>query len=324
MWNPFLHRHRCYPVKLIVDIHTACNGRCTMCPYPKLSRRQSQGKMDWRLYCAIVQEFAVIGRRHAFQPELGYCYMGEAFLADDLDRYVDYALKRDVAVYLNTNAAAMTPTKVDALLTRGFAGKIHVSFHGITPEVYQRITGLDYEVALKHTLYLLEHYDARQICIRGVDDNWPAGEKERWFQFWRPRGVQLEYLPPISRCGLVGRLVSKTKQQKESLRIYGCQHHHPLVEMVILFDGRAVMCCQDMARELIWGNVDEDGILGVWNGAVRREAVKQLYSGCVSPASFVCSRCEQALTMAGFAGALGRAVWRKMHHRGRSRQAAVL
>ena len=313
--NPFLHRARDYPLKLSVDIHSYCNGRCTICPYPKYARRQSQGYMDWSLYERIVQEAGEIGRENNFRPLMSYCYMGEPFLMDDLSRYTWLAEQAGIDLSLNTNAAAMTEEKVDALLASGFAGKIHISFHGITPEVYQRIMGLDYAVALRHIHYLLERYPHEKICVRGVDDRWPEGEKQRWYDYWRSYEVELEYLCPISRCGSVGRLLPRKLRNPEKIRLYGCRYHHPLVEMVILFDGRAVMCCQDMGREVIWGDVNRDGILGVWNAKIRQEVVEKLYSGEPGGKDFLCSRCEQALGKAGIAHALAEASWRKMTRR---------
>ena len=268
--------------------------------------------MDWQLYIKIIDELGAIGKRENFQPGLTYCYMGEPFLADNLADYVAAAQERGIDVYLNSNASAMTQKKIDALLQTGFDGKIHVSFHGVTPEVYQRITGLDYQNSLDHTMYLIKNYRPEKICIRGVDDNWPEGEAQRWHDFWRPYATELEYLPPISRCGSVKRL---SRKKKDKVRLYGCEFHHPLVEMVILYDGRAVMCCQDMGRELIWGNVAEQGLEKVWNGPIRRHAVKKLYSGKAAGMNFLCSRCEQALDGPALVKSVSQAAWRKIKKR---------
>lgn len=311
MFNPYLKNLRPYPLKLIVDIHSYCNARCTMCPYPKYARKQIQGTMDWPVYTAIIDEFAQLGRDNNFTPSMTYCYMAEPFLADDLAKYVRYAVERNINVYLNTNAMEMTPAKIDALLNTGFDGIIHISMHGVTPETHQRITGLDYQQCLDHTLYLIDCYTPQNILIRGVDDNWPAGEADRWFEFWKPKGVKLEYLPPISRCGSVGRLLPQ-RLKKDKIRLYGCRFNHPLVEMVILYDGRAVMCCQDMGRELIWGNVAQNGIAGVWNSEIRLQAVKKLYTAQPSDNSFLCVRCEQALGPGGLLKSLARSTWHKL------------
>jgi len=324
MISPFLYRARTYPLKLIVDIHTYCNARCTMCPYPKYSRQQSNGYMDWGLYCALVDELARIGRENQFRPALTYCYMAEPFLAEDLVRYVGFALARDIEVDLNTNGAVMTPEKINALLAAGFKGKIHVSFHGITPEVYQRIMGLDYQTAKKNLLYLLEHYDPQRIWIRGVNDRWPVGEKKRWFDFWQPYGAHLDYQSPISRCGSVRRLLPDNLQEKKTSRLYGCRYNLPLFEMVILFDGRAVMCCQDMGREIVWGDVSREGILGVWNGPVRQQAIQRLYTGRALPHSYLCGRCEHALNLAGLCHSVIQAAWRKIKRLTPRNQAAAI
>ncbi len=312
MINPFLYRAKDYPVRLIVDIHSYCNARCVMCPYPSYSRKQPQGQMPWSMYTHIIDEFGEIGKQYNFHPSLTYCSMAEPFLADDLAHYVDYALKKNIQVHLNTNAAAMSAQKVDELLATGFSGMIHISFHGISRNVYHRITGLDYDTVMENTRYLMENYDTERICIRGVDDDWPEGEKELWFNFWEPWGVKLEYLKPISRCGLVKRLKHIKANPNQKVRLYGCRYNHPLVEMVILFDGRAVMCCQDMAREVIWGNVAQDGILNVWNAPLRRNLVSALYSGKELNQNFLCSRCEQALTRSGMMQVLLQQGWHKI------------
>ena len=315
MYNPFLHYTQDHPRKLIVDIHSYCNARCTMCPYPRLSRKQSQGEMDLSLYRAVVDELSQLGREHDFVPLMTYCYMGEPFVSDRVHEYVRYAVKRGINVYLNTNASLLGPAKTDALLTTGFTGQINISMPGITHEVYERITGLDYPTTMANIDYLLAHYEAQRVLIRGVDDHWPKGEKEHWLEYWEDKGVQIEYLAPISRCGGIGRLLPTKLKSNKTVRLYGCNCHHPLVEMVILFDGRAVMCCQDMGRELIWGNVAKKGLSGVWNSAIRQEAVRKLYCGEPLTNKFLCARCEQAMTGSEMMQMLFRKGWQKIVRR---------
>jgi len=280
--------------------------------------------MDWALYRQIVREMAQIGTEHGFRPQMTYCYMAEPFMADHLERYVKYAQDCGIDVYLNTNAAVMTPEKINALLDGDFAGKFHISVHGITPKVYERIMGLDYRTSLNNILYLLDHYDHARVCIRGVDDGWPQGEKQRWFDFWQKHGVQLEYLAPISRCGGVARLIPQQSADKPGVRLYGCREHHPLLEMVILFDGRAVMCCQDMGREIIWGNVAKDGIRGVWHGKVRQKMIQKLYTGQISTKSFLCARCEQALGPGAMVQSLFHEAWQKIKRKSPLTSAAAV
>ena len=253
-----------------------------MCPYPRYSRQQAQGFMDWDLYRTIVDELGQMGCEHDYTPVLSYCYMGEVFLAEDLPKYVRYALEQDIEVSLNTNAHPMTPEKVDALLACGFDGKYFVSSHSHNPEVYERIMGLDYETTLSNILYLLDRIDPDRILILGVDDGWPDGEREIWEAYWQPKGVRLEYLAPVSRCGGNKRLLPENLKEQQGVRLYGCRNHLPLYERIILYDGRVVMCCQDMGRKVIWGNVADDGLAGIWNGPGRLDTIKRLYNGSLN------------------------------------------
>jgi hypothetical protein len=312
MKSPFLYYARNYPRCLIVDIHSYCNGRCIMCPYPKYSKRQTQGHMPWGLYTSIIDEYASIVQLYGFESTLRYCYMGEPFLAANLDQYVTYAQQRGINVYLNSNAAAMTPDKIDSLINIGFTGKYDISFHGITPAVHERIMGLDYQQCLANTLYLIEHTDPQNITVRGVNDNWPEGEQQKWFDFWKPKNVQLEYMPPISRGGSVKRILKHNRKADKPLRLYGCRCNLPLVWMIILFNGQSVICCQDMGRKLIWGDVSKDGIMGVWNGPQRAEAIAQLYTGQELSTDFLCNSCEEVLGFNGMLKSVAQTTWRKI------------
>ncbi len=312
MINPYLYKMRPYPLKILVDIHSFCNARCTMCPYPKYSRQQTQGFMDWQLYKDIIDEFAQLGHQYNYTPILSFCYMGEVFLSQDLPKYIEHAIKQDISVYFNTNAYEMTPEKLDGVFETGFQGEFMISSHSHNPEVYKRIMGLDYERTLNNILYLLDRYDPKKVLIRGVDDNWPEGEKEKWFEFWEPKGVQIEYLEPVSRCGGVKRLLPENLKHDQSVRLYGCKNHLPLHEMIVLYDGRVVMCCQDMGREVIWGNVRDEGVAGVWNGKTRTDIVKRLYNGSPNSKDFICSKCEYALGKSEMVQDAVKAAWRKI------------
>ncbi len=282
---------------MIIDIHSYCNARCTMCPYPSLSRKQSQGIMEWPLYEKIIDDYSGLSAHYGFKPELTYCYMSEVFLGEDLPERVSYALKREIVPYLLTNASVMTAEKVDALLATGFSGDFHISFHGITREVFERICGLDYQTTLDNILYLLSRYDPQKVLIRGVDDNWPTGEQEKWLSFWRQYNVQIEYLPPISRAGSVRRFSGRTPAGDR--RIYGCQNNLPLNQMVVLFDGRVVLCCQDMKRRCILGDLNEQSISELWNGRRRRELLETIYNGKPVSDHFICAQCEESLDLSG-------------------------
>ncbi len=279
------------PASAIVDIHSFCNASCTICPYDRLNRMQSQGVMPWSLYTKIIDELACCGSTASGRPRLTYCHMGEPLLAPHVVECVRYARGRQLDVYLNTNGSYLSARLLGALQEAGFCGDIFVSFHGITARVYEGITGLSFDLVLQNTLHLIRNYPPGRITIRGVDYGWPPGERKKWEDYWTSLGVVVEYKKPISRCGAVdvGEVVPAEG------RLWGCRSKRPLEQIVILFDGRVVLCCQDMRREETWGNVGDLGVLGVWRGSARLDSLRRLYGGLpVRSAGLPCIRCEKA------------------------------
>ena len=67
-----------------------------------------------------------------------------------------------------------------------------------------------------------------------------------------------------------------------------------------------------MAREIIWGNVAQHGIAGVWSSPVRKKTVDLLYSGKPISKKFLCARCEQALGPTGLVQSMIQTAWKKL------------
>jgi MoaA/NifB/PqqE/SkfB family radical SAM enzyme len=44
------------PIIIQLQTQSLCNGRCLFCPYPELSGKLDQGKMDWPLFKKIADE----------------------------------------------------------------------------------------------------------------------------------------------------------------------------------------------------------------------------------------------------------------------------
>ena len=95
---------------------------------------------------------------------------------------------------------------------------------------------------------------------------------------------------PISRAGLVRYLKSPSRK-----RVVGCQTERVLHQMVISFSGEVVLCCNDMSREIIVGNLNDSTIYEVWNGKIFQNILEAIYSGKKLPSTFLCNRCEESL-----------------------------
>ena len=62
-------------------------------------------------------------------------------------------------------------------------------------------------------------------------------------------------------------------------------------EMFFYTDGRAVLCCWDIAGRAVLGNVNDESVLDIWNGDTRIGFARHLARG-ESEKILLCSRCD--------------------------------
>jgi len=279
-----------YPVGLIVDIHDYCNARCKMCPYEFLHKKLDQGKMDWSLYAKIVNDFSTLIERYKFKGMMTYCNMGEPFMMKSLFKYTSYAEQKGIDVYINTNASLMTPSKLDLLFNSGFHGSFNISFHAASKELYKDIMGLDYEKTLKNIEYLIANYSKKKISINALNYHWPSDEGEKIHSLFKKLGIDISVNKPISRAGLMA-LYRKSSRYI----IAGCGPERVLYQMIITHNGDVLLCCNDMARKAIVGNVKQNSIQQVWNGAIFNDFLEKIYMGKPSAPNFICKLCEESV-----------------------------
>lgn len=278
-----------YPSSLLLDIHSYCNASCRICPYTQLSKVNPMGFMPWDLYTKIIDDYKGLMDRHDFTGVLGYCQMGEPFIVNDIAKWAKYAIDHGILLYFNTNASLLYPDILHSLLDVGFSGRFNISFHGMTKEVYERIMHLEYENTMKNIGYLLDKYPVEKISINAVSFEWPANEEKKLLEYWKKRRISVTISKALSRCGLVSGIKQISKK-----RIAGCRTERVFFEMVISFNGDVLLCCHDMAREVIVGNLKETSIHEIWNGDRFHTILNKIYHDKNLPQSFLCKRCEES------------------------------
>ncbi len=280
-----------YPTGIILDIHNYCNARCIICPYTKLQKKIPQGIMSWELYTKIIDDYQHLMEKYTFQGKLTYCQMGEPFILKDISKWVKYAIERNIEVYFNTNASLLTPSVVNSLIEAGYNGLFNISFFGISKEIYEDIMGLSYDNTINNIVYLLKNYPRKKILINAVNYKWPKGEKQKVLKYWGERDISVTISKPLSRSGLMRNIKNPPKK-----RIAGCGTERVLFEMVISINGDVLLCCHDMARENILGNLRESTIYEIWNGKKFQNIITAIYSGNSLSPNFICRRCEESVS----------------------------
>ncbi len=280
-----------YPSNIIVDIHSYCNASCKTCPYRELSKKLPMGMMEESLFTKIIDEFSAIAKNHAIRGHVIFCNMGDLFIDPNVFKKISCVLNAGLDFIIQTNAFLLTPERTDKLIATGFKGPIYISCHGITPEVYRHVMGLDFDITIKNIEYLINHYPKKMIHIRAIPYEWPLGEVLKVKHYWKERNVSVKIFLPNSRTGLLDNCASWNLKYPGN-KLKGCKKTLPLRDMVISSNGDVVLCCEDMARKVILGNVKERSLQEVWNSAQAMDILGKIFLGKPSPDDFICKACE--------------------------------
>ena len=150
------------------------------------------GIMDENLFIKIIDDFSKISRANHFRGHVLFCNMGELFVHPNiaLDR-MKYVINSGLDFDIQTNAALLFPNVIEQLKDSGFNRSILISFHGISPNVYSQIMGLEVSKTLNNIDYLSHHYPKDKILIQSIPFHWPKGEAKHIRSYFHNKGIKV-------------------------------------------------------------------------------------------------------------------------------------
>ena len=182
---------RFFPSTIFIEVTTACNLRCPMCPCHGEGRAQDipGAFMDVEVYTRIVDEAVrhdVPRGRVSINPQL----RGESTLHPRFPEMLRLAHERGLRVTLSTNAVLFRPDVVEAVAR--WSDYVFISLDAARPDTYRRIRGADHAQVLAGVEELLAlrrrlrgdapHVYAAFVCL---DEN--RGELDEFLEYWRSR-----------------------------------------------------------------------------------------------------------------------------------------
>ena len=122
-----------FPRQVIVEPVNWCNLDCIMCPSSDLTRKR--GMMEFDLFAKICDEIAAENPDTKLWPAI----MGEPLLAGKrLIEMLAYAAKKQVGIYLNTNAMLLTNSSINKIQEYGVK-EVIVGIDAFTAQTYDKI-----------------------------------------------------------------------------------------------------------------------------------------------------------------------------------------
>ena len=292
---PDLNGTASFPSVIEVQTHGRCNAACSCCPYESVSADTQANKMSDKLLAAILDECAA--NKHQIAQIAPYLN-NEPFLDKrmlDILRFIK--AKIEVPVELSTNASALTSRTIDCLVGEHLVSTLRISFFGSTRQTYEARMQLPFDRVTRNIRNLLEASRNSPIVVEIImitTADVTQGEVDLCRSTWEPLGAKVNLFGYLDRAG-AGTEVNFLPFASDKRPVIGCDLNRPFERMSIMSDGTTIICSQDWRRETNLGNVQIDGIGGVWNGAAYEALRKTMCGTGAFMSSFICRRCKLAI-----------------------------
>ncbi len=266
------HQPRFIQIETVIG----CDAKCPFCPQRKIDRKPViMPESTWR---KIIDDTRGLGI--TYRPFL----QNEALIDKRLPSIVSYIKEDPTArAEINTNGNLLTERMSGELIDAGI-DLVRFSIDAFSPETYAECrVGLDYVHVVKNINRFLEMVGkgGRHVAseVRMIDMDINRHEQKPFVDYWSERAdraliVPLYNWPWDDGVEMVRKPCIKMRE-----------------EMFFYTDGRAVLCCWDIAGRAVIGDVTKESVLDIWNGGVRTRYAELLSRGERGEIA-LCSRCD--------------------------------
>jgi len=264
------------PRYIQIESIIGCDADCPFCPQKKIDRKPViMPDSTWK---KIVDDTRGLGI--TYRPFL----QNEALIDKRLAKIVAY-IKEDATARaeINTNGSLLDERRGAELIDAGI-DVVRFSLDAFSAETFARCrVGLDYQKVVDNVNRFIALAARRRGSVvtevRMIDMESNRGEQRDFIDYWSVRADRALIVPLYSWPWDEGVLMVR----KPCIKMRE--------EMFFYTDGRAVLCCWDIAGRAAIGDVTKESVLEIWNGAVRREYADLLSRG-ERERIILCSRCD--------------------------------
>lgn len=279
-----------FPPQVWIENTNYCNARCVMCPREQHTR--PLGVMKFSLFERLIKEIALYKNTVSAVHMHNY---GEPLIDKELSEKIKLAKKLGIKhVYFVTNGSLLTAEISEKLIISGL-DQFKISFYGTDAETYNRtMVGLDFDKTIgniKQFLKIRDKLKARspKLIIQYLPQALNRSRVKQFHKIFsslinRQLGDKLNIYSLLNFSG--GR-----NYRDFSGRIISSICNAPWKSMLILHDGRVIVCCLDYNGVIEVGNVNHGAIKQIWNNhnyqKVRTDFKNLNYQGYS-----ICQKCD--------------------------------
>ncbi|MDE5602734.1 MAG: radical SAM protein [Helicobacter sp.] len=298
----YLEEFLSFPRYFQIETIQACNARCVMCGIEEWKRENAKME-DWifeKILAEIKEHIGEIQRVSAF---LG----GEPLLDKGIAKKIALLKQAKVpSVYITTNASLLDRDRALELLQSGI-DQVDISFDSLDQQIYEKIrVNLKFKVVRDNILSFIAlrnqgGYKTR-IRIRMTEMDCNNKELQRMQEYFAPylilegdcvysKDLQVAFMESgitQEKKDFVGeKSYALSKLNCEALPCYAIWN-----TIVILSDGRVGLCCVDMGRNVIIGDLRKSSIQEIWRESKELRAIRKTHLEVGRGGVLVCKGCN--------------------------------
>lgn len=270
------------PERVTLELTNHCNLNCSFCPRQHMD--YPLGFMDKNLFRSLVNDMAALGTR-----TLVPFFRGEPLLHPDCLELLAHAKSHALTIQLATNGLLLTEEMGCALVAME-VDFVSFSVDASNPKTYkERRKGGSFSRMLHGVDHLckariMAGKNLPRIQVSAVDLGMSTQEKEAFITFWKKKADQIRIYPQHSKNGRFGSLEASENMARQTC-------FKPFREMVIYWDGRAVICNHDWNRHVGLGDATTTELLEIWNNT-NYHNIRCQQQRLQFPANSVCRTCS--------------------------------
>ena len=282
------------PQRIQIQTQSGCDGRCVFCPNRDVLKSDlPQGRMEAELYHKVIGDLA------RTPPHRVSTYLMNEPLLDgrlpDLIRYTSQALP-GVTTLVTSNGTHLTREMGEGLIDAGLK-RLKVSIQSLDRETNARLMGasVDSELVVARVLAFKRLIRARRskldLRVSMIVTKLNADAIAHARRFWRKHGIRLVTSVLENRGG---NIADADALNPHGMACAHCDCIRPSREMCVLWNGDVVLCCVDWWRTAVVGNVAEQSVQEIWQGARLREVRAALRENDEDAMPKICAHCAES------------------------------
>lgn len=286
--NPLVRKLEKYPPILVFDTTNLCNAKCAWCHNPDL--QYPKGTMSQKLFEKIIDDYS----QH--EGKIWFGTFGEPFMDKNILDKINYVKRYNSIkdVTLLTNGSLLRPEISKQLLDLNI--NIEISLDEIDKIRFETLKQLDFDEVINNVIYLLEENiklgsPVKTILRMKTTQNESEIEGSTLYKQLKQLSSFIDLTPIASSDSIANWAGSFNKRNffdeyfpkttpNSRYKNYNLQNNAPCSQlwknMVVMWDGKVVLCCADMEGKVIIGDLNKNSISEVWIGE-KIKSIRELF-----------------------------------------------